>query len=121
MAVLLCRLRGVPEDEAEEIRALLDEHNINWYETHEGRWGISMPAIWLSDKGQLEEAQHLLHDYALQRQQRTREAHLEALQRGEADTLWRRLLRHPLRSLVYLLAILFIVYLATVPFLILGS
>ena len=47
MALLLFRLRNVPDDEADEVRHLLNENSIEFYETSAGNWGISMPAIWL--------------------------------------------------------------------------
>ncbi len=121
MARLLLRLRGVPEDEQAELRAMLDEHAIDWYETEEGRWGISMPGLWLKDDEQLEQAQALLEEYAQQRSEQVRRSYQEALARGEADTLWRRIARQPVQALIYLLAILFVLFLAMVPFLILGN
>ncbi|MFO7288296.1 MAG: DUF6164 family protein, partial [Gammaproteobacteria bacterium] len=47
MAKLLLNLRGVPDDEADEIRALLEEHGIAFYETPPSRWGVSAGGIWL--------------------------------------------------------------------------
>lgn len=49
MSKLLFKLRGVPDDEADEIRALLAEKQIEYYETSAGNWGISLPALWLQD------------------------------------------------------------------------
>ena len=52
MPELLFKLRNVPDDEAEEVRQLLNDHEINFYETRAGGWGISMPGIWLPDDRQ---------------------------------------------------------------------
>ena len=41
MPKLLLSPRGVPEDEAEEIDALLSEHGIDHYLVPPGNWGIS--------------------------------------------------------------------------------
>ena len=41
MTTLLLNLRQVPDDEAEEVRALLNEHRIAFYETTPSLWGIS--------------------------------------------------------------------------------
>ncbi len=49
MSKLLMNLRHVPEDEADEVRALLDEHAIAYYETKPSRWGISSGGIWIAD------------------------------------------------------------------------
>ncbi len=67
MAVKLFRLRHVPEDELEEIRALLLEHDVAFYETTAGGWGISEAAIWLHDPEQLESAKALLERYQQER------------------------------------------------------
>ena len=56
MPVKLFSLRGVPDDEADEIRALLAQHAIDYYETPPGNWGVSMPAIWLPDDSELARA-----------------------------------------------------------------
>ena len=45
MSKLLFRLRNVPDDEADEVRELLTQHSIEFYETGAGNWGISMPRV----------------------------------------------------------------------------
>jgi hypothetical protein len=116
MAVLLFRLNGVPQDEAEEIRALLDEHAIDYYETEQGNWGISLAAIWLRDETQRERATALIDAYQEERYTRARAEYEAKKQAGEVETLLRRALRQPLRFVLYLLAILAILYLSTIPF-----
>jgi len=116
MAVLLFRLNGVPQDEAEDIRALLDEHAIDYYETEQGNWGISLAAIWLRDEAQRERAMALIDAYQQERYTRAREAYEAKKQAGEVETLLGRALRQPLRFVLYLLAILAILYLSIVPF-----
>jgi len=49
MSKILFRLNGVSEDEIEDVRELLTEHDIDFYETPPGNWGISMPAIWVKE------------------------------------------------------------------------
>ncbi|HET6397150.1 MAG TPA: DUF6164 family protein, partial [Pseudoxanthomonas sp.] len=41
MPKLLFPLRNVPQEEAAEVRALLDEAGLDWYETRPGPFGIS--------------------------------------------------------------------------------
>ena len=72
MAAQLFKLRNVPEDEAQEIRDLLSQYQIDYYETPAGNWGISMPAIWLNDEQQLEQAKELIEKYQEERQIRAR-------------------------------------------------
>ena len=72
MSKLLFKLRGVPDDEADEIRALLTEKQIEYYETSAGNWGISLPALWLQDDSRYSEAKELLDAYQIARTQRIR-------------------------------------------------
>ncbi len=117
MAILLFRLNGVPDDEADEVRRLLSEHHIDYYETHAGRWGISVAAIWLRDETQLKAAHHLIEEYQHRRSTSAR-AHYEHLRReGRLESVVERLLAHPLRAAAYLVAILVILYLSIAPFL----
>ena len=120
MAVMLFKLRNVPEDEAQEIRELLESHAIDFYETPASRWGISMEAIWLSDDIQLARAQALIDDYQRQRQQRAREEYARQLQNGEIETLGQRLRHHPLLFLISLGFALIVVYFSIMPFMDLG-
>lgn len=116
MAILLFKLNGVPEDEAQDIRALLDEHAIDYYETEQGNWGISLAAIWLRDETQRERAAALIDAYQEERFKRARAEYEAKKQAGELETMLGRALRHPLRFIFYLLAILAILYLSTIPF-----
>ncbi len=119
MPHLLFKLNGVAEDEAEEVRRLLDEHHIDYYETDAGRFGISLAAIWLADGGEVERATQLLDDYQQARYQHAREAYEQRLRDGSQETHLQRLLRQPLRTLLYLLVIAVILYFSLAPFLML--
>jgi len=101
MAKLLFRLRHVPDDEADDVRALLEEQGIDYYETSPGNWGISMPALWLRDESQYEHAASLLTDYQQERARRMREEYLEQCRQGEAPTLLQSFKRQPGRFLFY--------------------
>ena len=116
MARLLFRLNGVSEEEAEEVRALLAQHDIAYYETSAGRWRISLAALWLRDEAQWELASALLERYQAARQQRVRDEYAARRGRDEHDTLWRRALREPLRLVWYLLGILLVGYFSLMPF-----
>lgn len=121
MPELLFRLRGVPEDEAEDVRALLAEHDIRYYETDEGNWKIAVPAIWLPDREQLPLARDLIRDYQRDRLDKARRSHQEQLEAGTAPTLWGRVREHPVRFLVYLAAAGIVLYLSIMPFVNLGG
>ncbi len=119
MPHLLFKLNGVPEDEAEEVRRLLDDNQISYYETDIGRFGISLAAIWLPDDGEIARATALLERYQQQRFQQARELYQQQRSEGKAETQLQRLIRQPLRSLFYLAVIALILYFSTVPFLML--
>lgn len=121
MAVKIVNLRGVPEDEAEEIRALLEEHAFDFYETPGGAWGMSMPGFWLKDESQVEEAKRVLDEYQQQRQQRMNEEYAELKRQGIQPTVWGLFLLAPGRYILYILLILLVAYLSIKPFLSLGS
>ena len=121
MAKLLMHLRGVSEEEANEVRDLLTRNHIDYYETPPNRWGLTMGAIWLRDEEQHGAARSLLDDYQQERQQRVR-AEYEALrQQGRAETVVSRLLRDPLRSILYLAIVAGILYFLTIPFFTFGG
>jgi len=117
MATLLFRLNNVPLDEADEVRILLEENNIEFYETYAGRWGISMAAIWLEEKDQLEQAKQLIADYQQQRQQTAQREYQEQKAAGTHDTFLKRFSREPLKVIIYLILAGVIVYFSTSPFL----
>lgn len=121
MAVLLFKLRGVPDDEAEDVRALLVRNNIQFYETPAGRWGISIPAIWLRDETQLAAARALIEQYQADRTRRVRAEYEQLEREGRAATVFAKIKQEPLKFILYLLAIAFVIYLSTVPFLDLGK
>ena len=121
MPELLFRLRGVPEDEAEEVRALLSEHGIRYYETDEGNWKIAVPAIWLPDREQLAEAKRVLAVYQGERRAQARQAHLEQQATGQMPTIWGFLKAHPLRFVAYLMGVAVVLYLTLMPFITFGS
>lgn len=107
---LLFSLRGVPEDEAEEVRDLLTEHSIDFYETSAGNWGISMPALWLKDEAQLEQAKILLQDYQKQRAITQRARYDQLKKEGKAPSLWKNIKNNYWQFLVYLAGIALIIY-----------
>lgn len=113
MAVQLFSLRGVPDDEADEIRALLQEHAIDFYETPAGNWGMSMPALWLRDEGRLEQARALIEQY---QQQRLRQIHQESPPRSVMEMIRDQ----PLRYVAYLALIAVVLYFSISPFFKLG-
>ncbi len=122
MSKLLLNLRMATDDEAADIRALLDGHDVDWYETQPGFWGISAGAIWLRDLERAGEVKRLLDAYQKQRVVRVR-AELEAERReGRAPTFIGELRTHPGRMLVQLLAVVLLIVLTiALPFVLLSK
>jgi hypothetical protein len=110
MTILLFSLRGVPEDEADEVRELLVEQNIDFYETSAGNWGMSMPALWLRNDVELEKARGLLNAYQQQRFLSSRENYLQSKNAGQQNTLLKVFTQKPLLFCAYLFAMLLVVY-----------
>ena len=116
MAKLLFRLNQVGEDEAEDVRALLDDAGIEYYETDAGRWRISIAAIWLRHDQDYQQARALLDDYQQQRGERVRQEYEERLQAGEIPTVWQRFRAQPAEFIAIILALAIILGLMVMPF-----
>lgn len=117
MATLLFKLKNVLDDEAEEVRALLSENDIHFYETHAGFFRMGLDAIWLHDKSQLETAKNLIQEYQIQRAEQQRKNYAELVEQGEAIGFWKNIALHPIRFFAALIAIAFVLVLTLVPFL----
>ncbi len=102
MAKLLFRMRDVPDDEAEEVRELLTQNKITFFETFAGNWGISMPGLWLVNEQQFDEARALLDEYQEARSTRVKSQYLQQREQGEIRTFWESFRAEPVRFSVYL-------------------
>jgi hypothetical protein len=115
MSKLLLNLRYVLDDEIDDVRAMLEEHRIAFYETQPSRWGISHGGIWLSDDDDLPRAKRLMAEYQAGRQARARAEHEKAKREGTAETFMDVLREQPLRVLLIALAILVLLGLVALP------
>lgn len=104
MARLLLNLRNVPEDEARDVRALLDEHAIEYYETPPSRWAVSMGGIWLRHDEDYSRARQELDAYQADRAARARARYAHRKRTGDADTFAAVLRRRPAEVVVYIAA-----------------
>ncbi len=109
-------LRHVPDDEADEVRALLKEHGIGFYETQAGRWRISLSGIWVEEPD-YPAARTLLDDYQRARAERARAEREEARARGEEPGFIEHLRANPEAALVALGVIALMLALALWPWL----
>jgi hypothetical protein len=120
MAELLLNLRHVPDDEVAEVRAMLDQHAIAFYETEPNRWGISAGAIWVKNESDAAQARLLMATYQSERQAHARAEREVAKREGTAETFWSQLRRQPLRLLMILFAVAIFVALSLWPLLLAG-
>ena len=121
MSAILFKLRGVPEDEAEEVRDLLETNKFDYYETSAGRWRLGMAAIWLEDEVKLERARILIHEYQIERSLRIRAEYEKLKREGKLETIIDRMKREPIQFVFYLVVIFLIVYFSIKPFIDIGK
>jgi len=112
MSKLFFSLRGVPIDEAEDIREILFNHEIDFYETSAGNWGISMPALWLKNENDWDKASELLNEYQLNRTKKQRALYEHLKKQGQHRRLFDVICENPLQFLLYIGFSIFIFYIS---------
>lgn len=112
MAKILFRLNGVSDDETNDVRELLTNNAIDFYETSQGNWGVSMPAIWLNDDDQFEKAKALLNAYQDERTVRMREEYARLKREGKNKTLIDAVRQNPVHFTIHLALALLVIYLS---------
>src|SRR5690625_7934478 len=110
MSRLLLNLRHVPDDEAEEVHALMRRHGIACYITPPGPFRISAGGIWLKHREDYLRARELMDDYQHERQEKAREAWRQASESGQDDTLWSNIVSRSLTVLMDDAASIFILF-----------
>ena len=116
MATLLMNLRNVPQDEADDVRAMLNHHYIDFYETPQNRFGISAAAIWIKDRDQVDHARRLLREYQENRARKAQAEYLARKREGTSDTLWSKLRENPAQFILYVVLSIGLIYLIVRPF-----
>ena len=121
MSKLLLNLRDVPDDEADDVRAMLDAKRIAYYETPPSFWGISSGGIWVIEDADFADAKRAFDDYEQQRSIRVRAEYAAAKRAGTAETFFTVLRSDPLRVVMTLLGILLALGLVALPVILLRS
>ena len=111
----LMNLRNVPDDEADDIRALFEEHNVRYYETPPSRWGISMGGFWVHDDDEARRARALLDVYQAERLTLRRQEYQARCERGETG-LWYQFRQRPVTFVAAVVAVAAILALSLLPF-----
>lgn len=120
MSKLIFKLKSVSYDEADDIKNLLTENEIAFYESPAGNWEISMHALWLKDEAQYTQAKQLIDEYQVKRSQHIRLEVQQKIDQGEYETFIQRLFNKPIQFFIPLAIIIFILYLSIMPFLEIG-
>lgn len=116
MAELLFRLNNVPDEEALEIRELLQSNNIYFYETDSGFWRIGVDALWLPDASQSAEARALILNYQKSRSLAQKKNYAELVAEGTQLGFFDNLKQNPIRVIFALIAIGFVLLFSMAPF-----
>lgn len=119
MAKLFLNLRNVDDDEADDVRAMLDTARIAYYETPPSAFGISAGGIFVKDDADIVEAKRLMANYQAQRRTRVRAQYEASIRDGTAPTFWTVLRSEPRRVVLTVLAIVALLGLVALPALLL--
>ena len=112
MSKLLFRMRHVSEEEANDVRGLLEKNNIEFFETFSGTWGISIAAIWVSRNDQYTEARKIIDEYQAERTDKVKKALLDQEIKGVKPRVSDVFIQNPLRFLFSLFAIIIVLYIS---------
>ncbi|MGY6587949.1 MAG: DUF6164 family protein [Wenzhouxiangella sp.] len=120
MPKLLLNLRDVPEDEIEEVLALMEAHRFSVYRTPRGIFGVTPGGIWLREAEDYPDAKRVMDGYQEERARKAQAAYARAVEEGRADTWWSLVRRHPVKTLVHLGLAIFILMVFFAPMIQLG-
>ena len=116
MSHLVFKLNNVPDDESNEIRRLLDDLEIEYYETDTGRWGLGFAAIWLPKEDHLEKAKDAIEQYQKERCERVRSEHKALDDSGENITRFQYFMTSPIKFSILLIFAGALAYFTVLPF-----
>jgi len=116
MSLLIFKLNGVPDDEANEVRQLLDEAEINFYETDSGRWGLGYAAIWTKESEQQQQAKSLIEVYQSERSARVKSEHAALEESGQKISRFEYFMGSPIRFTILLIFAGLLAYFTVMPF-----
>lgn len=115
MTKLLFRLNHVPETEANAVRKLLTDNDIDFYETSAGRWGFSVAAIWIKNDMEFERARGLIEVFQQEYQRQSRAQYERDKAEGRIPSFWQLIRSNPILYISYIGLIIVIVVLTLLP------
>ncbi len=119
--MLLLNLRNVPDDEADDVRAMLDALQIAFYETRPSIWGVSAGGIWVAEDAAYADARRAMDDYQRQRRDRARAEYAAAKRAGTAETFMTMFRADPGRVAMSVLGILVVLLVLALPVILLRN
>lgn len=114
--MLLLSFRYAPEDEIEQVRALLETNHIEFYEVPPSFMGFNAGGIWLRHREQQAAAKAVLAEYQQQRALEARQHWEEQKHLGTHTTQWQMIKAHPFRFGLTAVGIALLLGLMTIPF-----
>ena len=105
-------MRYVPQDEAQEVRDLLKENNIDFFETFAGNWSIAVPALWVRHDTQFSKARCLIDEYQIERTEKVKQEFSEHQNTGKTVTVRNIFSRRPLEFIGSIFAIFIVLYIS---------
>lgn len=117
MSRIVFKLAGVEEDEADDVRDLLEELGLAFYETDGGRWRIGVQAIWVTHDEDYERAREVIDEYQASRSERFQEQWQQNSPRTLFAGFWQRCTESPLHVFMSLLSVAIVLGVTLVPFL----
>lgn len=112
MSKILFRLNGVSDEEADEVRALLEENAVDFYETSAGNWGVSLAAIWVRDDSQFQSARDLLDHYQQERSVRMKAEYAQLKETGQNKTIIDNMREKPVQFIFCIVVAALVIYLS---------
>lgn len=112
MAKILCRTANMPEDERMDLYELFQQHEIDFYETQAGFWGVGVAALWIRNKADYDSATQLFDDYQQQRSQNEEKSPSTSIVGG----LYRGFLQKPLLFLLTTMIVFGVLFISLYPF-----
>lgn len=108
MAKLLFRLNGVSYDETEVVRSALEQAELSFYETSEGKFGLGVAGFWLHNEDDYPAARELLDQVQAEWQEQVRQEPI--------PTIAERFMEKPIAFIVGLLGIAIVAGFSLWPF-----
>jgi hypothetical protein len=115
MSKLVFRLNHVPDTEAEAVRNLLEENNFEFYETHAGKWGFSVAALWLKNDDDFIAARKVIDEFQQAHSKQMQQDYEAAKAEGRIPSFWQLIRSNPILYVSYWGLIVMVLVFSIIP------